>query len=109
MDRPSSSANRCNSSFHKSHPRAVRSAAVGGDDETPREGITNAADLPPPATDRLDRESGRVVVDADRDPARVGRHIINSIRHGAAEFLDQKVVHAHLFRIALATPFPAGV
>src|SRR6202042_1522643 len=93
----------------QSHPRAVRSAAVGGDDETPREGITNAADLPPPATDRLDCESGRVVVDADRDPARVGRHIINSIRHGAAEFLDQKVVHAHLFRIALATPFPAGV
>ena len=41
--------------------------------------------------------------------ARVGGQIINSIRHGAAEFLDQEIVHAHFLRIALLAPVAASV
>src|SRR3984957_14508430 len=92
----------------QSHARTVRSAAVGGDDQAPREWVANPADLSPPTADRLNREGRGVVVDADGDPARVGRQIIDSIGHGAAELLDQEVVHAHFFRIASRTPFPAG-
>src|SRR6202041_188305 len=93
----------------QSHARTVRSAAVGGDDQPTRERVANLADLSPPTADRLNRESRGVVVDADGDPTRVGRQIIDSIGHSAAEFLDQEVVHAHFFRIASRTPFAAGV
>src|SRR5271165_5575161 len=95
--------------FPQSHARAVRSAAVGGDDQAARERIANMADVLPPSADRLNREGRRVVVDPDIDPARVGGQIINSIGHGATEFLDQEIMDAHLFRIALSAPFAAGV
>src|ERR1700723_2374830 len=93
----------------QSRARAVRAAAVGGDDQPTRERVANLADLSPPTADRLNRESRGVVVDADGDPTRVGRQIIDSIGHSAAEFLDQEVVHAHFLRIASRTPFAAGV
>ena len=44
-----------------------------------------------------------------RPPPVFAAQIINSIRHGAAEVLDQEIMHAHLFRIALSAPFAAGV
>ena len=57
----------------------------------------------------MHREGGGVVVDADADPSLIGGQIVNSIRYGAAEFLDQEVVHAHFFRFALLSPFATGV
>src|SRR6202142_1001654 len=95
--------------FPQSHPRAVRSAAIGGDHQAARERIANMADVLPPSADRLNREGRRVVVDPDADPARVGGEIINSVRHGAAELLDQEIVHAHFLRVALLAPLAAGV
>src|SRR5271166_6478419 len=95
--------------FPQSHARAVRSAAVGGDDQAPCERIANTANLLPPSADRVNREGRRVVVDPDVDPARVCGQILNAIRHGATEFLDQEIVHAHFFRIALLAPLAAGV
>src|SRR5208337_1857027 len=95
--------------FPQSHARAVRSAAIGSDDQAARERIATTADVLPPSADRLNREGRRVVVDPDVDPARVSGQIINSIRHGATELLDQEIVHAHFFRIALFAPLAAGV
>src|SRR5208283_599335 len=95
--------------FPQSHARAVRSAAIGSDDQAARARIATTADVLPPSADRLNREGRRVVVDPDVDPARVSGQIINSIRHGATELLDQEIVHAHFFRIALFAPLAAGV
>ena len=49
--------------FPQSHARAVRSAAIGGDDQPPCERIASAADLLPASADHLNREGRRVVVD----------------------------------------------
>ncbi len=67
------------------------------------------ADVLPPWADRLNREGRRIVVDPDADTAGVGGEIINSVRHGAAELLDQEIVHAHFLRVALHAPLAAGV
>ena len=89
MDMSSSLASRCNSRFHSRRrepllppPSAVISRRGLG--------IANTADLLPPTANGLHGKSRRVVVDADVHPARVGGKIINPVRHGAAEFLDQK-------------------
>jgi len=95
--------------FPQTHARAVAAAAIGGDQQSLCQGIAHTADVLPPAADRLHGKSRRVVVDADVHPAHVGGKIINSVRHGAAEFLDQEVMHAHFLGIALRPPFPAGV
>ena len=39
----------------------------------------------------------------------VGGKIINSMGHGAAEFVDQEVARMNLFRVALRAPFAVGV
>ena len=49
------------------------------------------------------------MIHADTDPASVRGQVVDAIRHRSAEFLDQKVMHAHLFRLALRTPLPSGV
>src|SRR5215469_11944727 len=49
------------------------------------------------------------MVDADAYPPGVRRKIIDAIRHCSAEFLDQKVVHSDLFRMALWTILAAIV
>ena len=39
----------------------------------------------------------------------MGCEIIDAIRHGAAEFLDQEIVHAHFLPITLLAPVAASV
>ncbi len=71
--------------------------------------MANTTDLLSPSADRLRGKSRPIIVDADVHPTRVGGKIINSVRHGAAEVLDRKIVHAHVLRLALGSPFPTGV
>ena len=59
--------------FPQPHTRAVRSAALGGDEQA--------------ACDR----------------------IANAVSHGAAELLDQEIVHTHFFWVALLASLAAGV
>src|SRR5208283_5841029 len=87
--------------FPQSHARAVRSAAIGGDDQAARERIANTADFLPPSADRLTAKAAVSLSIPTLTKARVCGQIINSIRRGATELLDQEIVHAHFFRIAL--------
>src|SRR5208282_5943375 len=45
----------------------------------------------------------------DAHPARVVGYVIDAIRRGAAEFRNQEVMHAHIFRLALGTIFATRV
>ena len=57
--------------FPQAVAAAVRAAAIGCDQQTPRSGI--ASHLAPPPAQRFDSECRRVVVDADAHPPRVVR------------------------------------
>ncbi len=95
--------------FPQTHGRTIAVTTIRGNEQTLCQRITNAAYVLPLAANGLHGERRRIVVDPDVHPARVGAKIINSIGCGAAEFLDQKVVHTNLFRVALGALFAAGV
>src|ERR1700687_2020874 len=90
--------------FPQPQPRTVAAAAIGSDDEPLGLGITNAANILPPATDGLYREGSRVVVDADAHPACVGGKIIDAVGHHPPQSLDEEVADPHLVRGALRPP-----
>src|SRR6187200_1217007 len=79
----------------QAYPSAVTAAAIGGDQQATGLRIAGATHAVPPAADRIDGETGSIVVDADTHPPRVSRDVIDAIRHGATQFGDQKVVHPH--------------
>ena len=89
--------------------RAVASSAIGGDHQPRGLRVASAADLGPPAADRLHGKRRGVVVHADADPSGVGREVVDAIRHRSAQLLDQEVMHADLLRLAPGTPCLAGV
>ncbi len=60
-------------------PNAIAAAAIGGDDEGLGLEIARSAQALPPAPDALDREGGRVSIDADIDPALVGGNVVDAI------------------------------
>src|SRR4249920_75654 len=97
--------------FHlpQAQPRSIAATAIGRDGEMIGIGIAGRAHQLPPATDRIDCEAGGVVVDADADPAGVLADVVNPVRHGAALAADEEVVDPHFLRLALRTPFAAGV
>src|SRR5262249_29801122 len=68
MSRPSSLASFCSSHFHSRPPRAVAAAAIGGDEQLGRVGVTRPPEVEPPLADVVYCEGGRVMVDADTHP-----------------------------------------
>src|SRR6185503_44136 len=93
----------------QSRARSIAAAAIGGDGQ-PRGGpITLVANLAPPAANGLHREGRGVVVDANTDPAGIGREVVDAIGRRPAELLDQKVMHPDFFGVAFRAPRPAGV
>lgn len=108
MSMPSSLARPCNR-VSTADPRVVAAAAVAGDRQALGVRIALAADLIPPASDRLHREGGRVMVHSDADPTGIGGDIVDAIRHGTAECFNQKIIHADLFGLVLRTPFPTSI
>src|SRR6202043_577596 len=87
--------------FPQPDPRAVAAAAIGGDQQPGRVGVTRPPEVEPPLADAVHREGGRVMVDADTHPPGICGQIIDAIGHRSAEFLDYKVVHPDLFRTPL--------
>jgi thiamine phosphate synthase YjbQ (UPF0047 family) len=57
------------------------SAAVGGDQQALGVRIASAVHLRPPASDRVDRESSSVVIDADAHPSGVVGDVIDAVRN----------------------------
>jgi hypothetical protein len=93
----------------KAHPVAVTAAAIGGNDEGPGLGIACFAEAVPPAANALDREGGRVGVDADIDPALVGGDVLDAIGRDLAEFGYLEVMHPNGLGLALGTQLFAAV
>src|SRR6516165_7401123 len=94
--------------FPQPHARAVAAATVSRDHQAGCLGIARPTDSKPPLADAVDRERSRVVVDTDADPAMIGRKIIDPVRYGTAEFLDQEVMDPDLFRVSLRAILPSG-
>lgn len=90
-------------------PNAIAAAAIGGDDEGLGLGIARPAQALPPAPDALDREGGRVGIDADIDPALVGGDVADAIECNLAQFRDLEVMDPNGLGVALGTQFPAIV
>src|SRR5271166_2188593 len=90
-------------------PNAVGPAAIGGDGQTVRSGITRLAQLLPPTPDAFHREGRSVGIDTNTDPAVIGRDVIHTIRGHLAELRQLEVVHPHRLRILLTTQLPARV
>src|SRR6202163_1897981 len=74
--------------FPQPHPRAVAAASVGGDQQPGRVGIAYPTDGLPPLADAIDGKSGRVMVDADTHPTRIGSEVIDPVGHRPSQFLD---------------------
>jgi hypothetical protein len=88
---------------------AVRAAAVGGDLKGRGVGEALAAEVLPPASDRVDRERGGVVVDPDLDPTLVVGEVVDPVGDRLAELSVLEVVDADQLGLALRAPLPAGV
>src|SRR6266404_9059152 len=102
--------------FPQPHPRAVAAAAPslrwgrrGGDEQPGGVGIACPTDGLPPLADAIHGKSGRVMVNADTHPTRIGSEVIDPVRHRAAELLDQEVMDPNRFRVALRAIFAAIV
>jgi hypothetical protein len=68
-------------------------------------GIALVSEVLPPAADRVDRELGRVVVDADVDVALVELEVVNAVGDRLPELLVLEVVDADELGLALQAPF----
>src|SRR5438105_2479869 len=93
--------------FPQPHPRAVAAASVSGNQQSGGVGIARPTDGAPPLADAIDGERGRVMVNPDTHPTRIGGEVVDPVRHRAAELLDQKVMDADFFRVALRAIFAA--
>src|SRR4029077_8433357 len=68
-----------------------------------------AAHVLPPTTYGLGREVGGVMVNADADPTFIIGQVEDAIGNCFTQGRILKVVHTHLFRLALRSPFPARI
>jgi hypothetical protein len=89
--------------------RAVAAATVGIDQHLLRIRITRGADFVPPASNARDRELARVGTDADIDESGIGGTVVDSIRHGLAEFRNGEVMHPDRLRLPLWPQLTAAV
>src|SRR3954453_8036864 len=90
--------------FPELHARAVAPAAIRRDRQILSLWVAQVADLLPPSADRVDRKSGRIMVHPNTDPSGVRRQVVDTVRHRAAQLLDEKVMHPDFLGAALGTP-----
>ena len=76
--------------FPQSASAPVGTATVGCDEELLRIRVDPTPHLPPPSPQRLDSELGRVVIDPDTNPARVGGLVVDAVGDGFASSLSLK-------------------
>src|SRR2546421_10149755 len=78
---------------------------MGGDQQSGGVGVTRPTEVAPPLADAVDREGGRIVVDADTHPSGIRGQVIDPVGHRATELLDQEVMDPDFFRVALGAIF----
>jgi transposase len=95
--------------FPQPRPIAVTAPGIGGDQQPPGLRIDRRPHLLPPAPDTRHGELGRVMIDADADPALVPTLVIDPFGDGLAQLLVREVLGAGLFGVASATPLSPGI
>src|ERR1022692_4615240 len=90
-------------------PAPVGTTAVGRDQELRRIRVDLTPHLPPPSPQRLDSELGRVMIDSNTDPTRIGRLVVDAVRDSLAQIRVDEVVDLHLLGATLGSPLPATV
>ena len=88
---------------------AVGAAAVGGDRQPGSVRVALGSEVLPPGADRVDRELGGVVVDADVDIPLVELEVVDAVGDRLAELLVLEVVDAHELWLALQMPLAPAV
>jgi hypothetical protein len=88
---------------------AIGAAAVGGDHQPVRRGVSRAPHRFAPALDAVDGELRRVVIDADADIAGVGGDVVDAVRNRLAQFLVDEVMHVDLVGTAFGAIVGTGV
>ena len=76
----------------------VAAASVRGDQQSARSRVHRLSHLPPPPQDGARGEAGRVMVDADADPAGVARQVVDAVGDRLALLRDDEVVDSDRLR-----------
>src|SRR4051812_33476851 len=95
--------------FPQPNPRSIGAAAIGCDQQPIGPPIAHAPDPLMPGPDGVDRELGRVMVDAQADPAVVIERIVDPIRRHLAQGLVREVMHVDRLGRALRPVVAAAV
>ena len=90
-------------------PVAVGTTSVGTDQQPLGGRVGVAADLLPPASQRLDRERGGVVVDSDTDLAGMMPKVVDPIGDSLARLRVGEVMHVDPLGVARGLPLPTAV
>ena len=106
--KPVRSAKRCNSTFQRRRALLLPPASAVMSSSR-ASGYVCFPHVAPPAGNRFDGEGRRVVIDADADPARVLREVVDAVGNGFAERRVDEIMHAHLHRIAAGLPFAPAI
>src|SRR5712691_2759709 len=69
--------------FPQTNPVAITAPTIGGNQKARGLGIALVSQGPPPASDRVDRETGSVVIGTHANPALVITDIVDPVRNGA--------------------------
>ncbi len=85
----------------------VAAAGIGKDEQLAATGVAIRAVALPPAGDGVGGESGRVMRDAYKDRASVGKQVIDTIRDRDADSIGTEIVVIHAHRRAI--PLNASV
>jgi hypothetical protein len=91
--------------FPEAYTVAVAAAAISGDHQAPRFWIAFASHRLPPSTDRIDRKGGGVMICPDADPSNIDAHVVDTVRHGAAQLAVHEIVNVDEFGRSFRPPF----
>src|SRR5438270_1513109 len=97
--------------FPQSEARPLAATGIGSDDERAGLRIRRPPHAVPPAADRVYRNAGPVVIDADADPPFIALEIVDAVRDGfpVAGRRDHEVMDAHPVRSPFWTPGAAAI
>jgi hypothetical protein len=80
------------SHFPQTAAVVIAAAAIGCDHQFAGSRKAPLAHFVPPLADAVRREMGRVMIDANADPALVVGHVINTMRNGLAQILVLEIM-----------------